>query len=1522
MVSRNPLRAPALQSSESAADSSETLVVGSGIRSVPSPPVTPPKMGIETHSVTFDDPQRTKRRRDLMLDDEPLRLKGWTPRKWVAWRTYALWAGYLLTGGILAVIAQWPWLLRPFTLFQSKPATDAEADFVIVDNADGSFEVCGVEPVADRPRELLSSAERKAAGPVVPSSIPHDRRMLVYRHTRYVYNPEVRTYVQLDPEGYTGAAGAGAAEGPAAVGLTVEEASHRLSLFGRNAIDIPIPPSPVLLLRECVHPFVAFQIFSVLLWCTENYFTYAAFIAVTALASAVVNFWEVRKNLRDIRALSLFTTQVTALRLSASAQSKEAGKQQQRQVAQLLLSGDASFSATIQFLPVDSSQLVPGDVIEVTHGMKLPADCVLLSGSCTVNEAMLTGESTVVIKAPLSPPSPGGLLNLNSAEPRHTLFGGSLVVQLRVPPGQKVLAAVVRTGFETVKGRLVLSILHPKAAHFKFLEQSFVFIALLFVAALGGLGVTIYFMNSYGAEVGKMVQKGCDLITIVVPPALPLALTVGVAYALVALRKRQIFCISPPRVNLAGKVNCFCFDKTGTLTSEGLELSCIRPAAAAAFGAATCDPSALSDVMVALLAACHSLTYVMPVAQAQAGAGGGAGSKDVSNSNAPAPALELSGDPLELKTFHFTGASLVEPHHGSGSSNSSNSIHPLHTGHDRQTSSADHVDSSAPPDFLSYVTVPWHPSSSSSSSTSLLTAPHHLHAASPLAGGGGAASGPHHRWRGWVVRQFEFIPALQRMGVLVRAPPPDARRGSSSSHSAGITAAANEDSAYVSFVKGSPEVIASLCDPSTLPSDYARVLAQYTHKGFRVLGAGYRRLSEAQVAQATSAAASSPSSSSATADGDPLRALCESSLVFCGFIVLENALKPATADVIAVLRGQAGIPVHMVTGDNPVSAVCIARQAGMVEAGWRVFIGDLAERPEAHALGSSSSVGGSDSSAVVWRDVDDEASLLDPATLLPVSSSSSSSKPGRPYRLALTGRAFTHLLAQHRAAVAAHAASSVSNSTATPPPLWPLHRALLNCAVLARMSPDNKAQLVEELQACGLYVGMCGDGSNDALALRAAHVGVSLSQVEASVSAPFTSRVPDISCIPLLLAEGRGALTTSFCLFQFMALYSTIQFANALFAITRNSFLSNNEYLYQDLFIVFVLALTLGSTPAAKTLTRKRPSGQLLSGFNLVVTTGFILVTFLAQGVVFAAVRSQPWYGTDAYPTAMAPGTDSEGTNAAVPETSSLFLVAMYQYVGVAAIFSVGHPWKSPTWTNRPFCAWLGVVVAVSTLVLFLRDGGLYWFIGLQVMPPGWHGALAGYSVLALGLYAVFIGAVWSARRRGLFSSAGRAWRAWRGGAGAYPKPHKRHRAQWEAQLSKMASVPTPLEVKVHHHADQSRLGTRGSTPLLLAPTTPTSSASGSASAASSAVSTLGSAVGASGGAFPIGSAGGRPHRRPMEDDTAASFGSPPPLGALPPPPPPVTGDAAAAAYSYDFGDYLRDRMLPPPPPPLPLAQW
>lgn len=63
------------------------------------------------------------------------------------------------------------------------------------------------------------------------------------------------------------------------------------------------------------------------------------------------------------------------------------------------------------------------------------------------------------------------------------------------------------------------------------------------------------------ASVKELIIRALDVVTIVVPPALPAAMTTGTIYAQSRLKKQGIFCISPPRINVSGKVSVFCFDK-------------------------------------------------------------------------------------------------------------------------------------------------------------------------------------------------------------------------------------------------------------------------------------------------------------------------------------------------------------------------------------------------------------------------------------------------------------------------------------------------------------------------------------------------------------------------------------------------------------------------------------------------------------------------------------------------------------------------------------------------------------------------------------------------------------------------------------------------------------------------------------------------------------------------------------------------------------------------------------------------
>ncbi|PKU28092.1 hypothetical protein llap_21604 [Limosa lapponica baueri] len=248
---------------------------------------------------------------------------------------------------------------------------------------------------------------------------------------------------------------------------------------------------------------------------------------------------------------------------------------------------------------VSSADLVPGDCISLpADGMLVPCDAALLTGECMVNESMLTGESVPVMKTPLPAGSQAaGTLYSPEEHRRHTLFCGTQVIQAKSYVGREVLAVVTRTAFI-------------------------------------GTIYSILILVKNQVPVGQIIIRALDLVTVIVPPALPAAMTVGTIYAQNRLKKQGIFCISPPRINLCGKIRLVCFDKTGTLTEEGLDVWGVVPLEDNHFMPIVHEPRCLpAGPLLYSLATCHtvSLLRAQPI-----------------------------GDPVDLKMVESTGWMMEE----------------------------------------------------------------------------------------------------------------------------------------------------------------------------------------------------------------------------------------------------------------------------------------------------------------------------------------------------------------------------------------------------------------------------------------------------------------------------------------------------------------------------------------------------------------------------------------------------------------------------------------------------------------------------------------------------------------------------------------------------------------------------------------------------------------------------------------------------------------------------------------------
>lgn len=88
----------------------------------------------------------------------------------------------------------------------------------------------------------------------------------------------------------------------------------------------------------------------------------------------------------------------------------------------------------------------------------------------------------------------------------------------------------------------------------------------LFVLAVISYIILTFQLKSADVSSTDIAQKFFDLITITVPPGLPASMSIGIGYSIHKLLQSKIYCISPDKIILGGRIEHICFDKTGTLT--------------------------------------------------------------------------------------------------------------------------------------------------------------------------------------------------------------------------------------------------------------------------------------------------------------------------------------------------------------------------------------------------------------------------------------------------------------------------------------------------------------------------------------------------------------------------------------------------------------------------------------------------------------------------------------------------------------------------------------------------------------------------------------------------------------------------------------------------------------------------------------------------------------------------------------------------------------------------------------------
>jgi Ca2+-transporting ATPase len=321
-------------------------------------------------------------------------------------------------------------------------------------------------------------------------------------------------------------------------GLREEEAARRFQDYGENELPHEKPqPDIWIFIEQFASPLVFLLFAAFALSVYIGHISDAVFIGIFILLNAGVGFYQERKAAHALSSLRRLVT--IRSRVIRAGVKKE----------------------------IDSRNLVPGDIIELSAGDKVPADArILWCRDLKINESSLTGEWLAAEKSP-EPVAPGTPL----AEASSAAFMGTLV------ESGAALALVVATASDSEIGHIV-SLVSVRKLHKTPLQRSvatlarvsggMIIVVLLAIILLGELR---------GTDLSETIVTAVALAVSAIPAGLLPAVTVILSLGMRRILKDRALVRHLVAGETLGAVSVICTDKTGTLTEAKMEVSHIVP---------------------------------------------------------------------------------------------------------------------------------------------------------------------------------------------------------------------------------------------------------------------------------------------------------------------------------------------------------------------------------------------------------------------------------------------------------------------------------------------------------------------------------------------------------------------------------------------------------------------------------------------------------------------------------------------------------------------------------------------------------------------------------------------------------------------------------------------------------------------------------------------------------------------------------------------------------------------------------
>ncbi len=316
-------------------------------------------------------------------------------------------------------------------------------------------------------------------------------------------------------------------------GISRHQAGQRLVKYGRNEITLKGEP----LWKKIIEPFANVFMGVLFIAAVISFFHHAVFdgiIILVIMATSAAIYYVQR-----------FSTE----RILRSLQKKSA------QLVEVVRGGES--------YEVDASQLVPGDIVRLNEGDKVPADIRLLQISTfRTDESVLTGESVPVTKETEAIKGKKEVY-----EQKNTAFQGSFVVS------GTGLGVVVATGNETEFGRIAaLANKQPDAATSPVQKKIDKLISYIIVI-VAGIAVVAFALALYrGVELSEAFRYVIALSVSAVPESLPIAISVVLVLGMRRMAAKKALVRSMNAIETIGVITTIATDKTGTLTKNELSV--------------------------------------------------------------------------------------------------------------------------------------------------------------------------------------------------------------------------------------------------------------------------------------------------------------------------------------------------------------------------------------------------------------------------------------------------------------------------------------------------------------------------------------------------------------------------------------------------------------------------------------------------------------------------------------------------------------------------------------------------------------------------------------------------------------------------------------------------------------------------------------------------------------------------------------------------------------------------------------